>query len=223
MHGINMAKSLEQQLNAGPDSTVQNPPMVVNQENRQWELEGEVTSKEQIANNMIDSTLSVYTSTPILMPYEGNVLGNKSIASQNIFSVLSRTDQLDGNIKSIKREIIQQMERKLDELKISVVSMIEKSSPYVSYVDAVHYNSSSRMSEPPTVEPNQSTSVSRFVDDEYVDQSKTSIRRSSSETQLKRVFIPDSRENIQRTSKKITSQPVVQCKKDRQQQTSIKI
>ena len=124
MHGINMAKSVEQQLNAGPDSTFQNPPMVVNQENRQWELEGEVTSKEQIANNMIDSTLPVYTSTPILMRYEGNVLGNKSIASQNIFSVLSRIDQLDGNIKSIKREIIQQMERKLDELKISVVSMI---------------------------------------------------------------------------------------------------
>ena len=103
------------------------------------------------------------------------------------------------------------MERKLDELKISVVSMIEKSSPNVSYVDAVkNYNNSSRMSEPPTTEHNESMSVSGFVDEGYVDQSKTSIRRSSSETQLNRVFIPDSRQNVQRTSTMTTSQPIVQ-------------
>ena len=88
MYGINMAKSMEQQLNSGPDSTVQNPPMIVNQENRQWELEGEVTSKERIANTRINSTLPIYTSTRILMRHEGNVLGNKSITSHNIFSVL---------------------------------------------------------------------------------------------------------------------------------------
>ena len=39
IHGINMAKSVEQQLNSGPDDTVQNPPMIVNQENRQWRID----------------------------------------------------------------------------------------------------------------------------------------------------------------------------------------
>ena len=166
MHGIDMTKSVEKQLNSGPDSTVQSPPMIVKQENRKLELEGEVTSKERITINRINSTLPVHTSTPILMRHEGNFLGNHSITSQYIFSVLSRTDQLDSNIIII-REIIQQMEQKLDELKISAVSIIEKSSPNVSYVDAVRNNSSSRMSEPPTIEHNESTSVSGFVDEGY--------------------------------------------------------
>ena len=81
MHGINIAKSVEQQLSSGTDSTIQNPPMIVNQGNHQCESEGEVTSKERIANYRINSTLPVYTSTPIPMRHEGNVLGNNSITS----------------------------------------------------------------------------------------------------------------------------------------------
>ena len=63
---------------------------------------------------------------------------------------------------------------------------------------------------PPTTEHNESTSVSGFVDEGYVDQSNISIRSSSSETQLKRVFVPDSRENVQRTSTMTILQPVIQ-------------
>ena len=90
------------------------------------------------------------------------------------------------------------MERKLDELKISVISMIENLSPHVAYVDAVKNNSSSRMSEQPSIEHNESTSVSGFVHE-------ASVRNSTSGTQLKKVFVPDSGENVQRTSTMTTS------------------
>ena len=74
-------------------------------------------------SEIVPDRMPAFTSTPIASRQDQPC--NSAAASNSIYSILSKIDQLDSGIKSIKKDILQQMECKLNGLKISVVSMIE--------------------------------------------------------------------------------------------------
>ena len=103
-HRINTSTSAEQEL-CLRDNTGHNLFMKENNE-KQCDLEKSLSSNERTASKI--TTQPVFTSTPILMRNEGN----NAYTSQSILSVFNRIDQLDSNIKAVKRDIILQMEKK---------------------------------------------------------------------------------------------------------------
>ena len=117
---------------------------------------------------------------------------------------INRIDQLDSNIKAVKRDIILQMEKKLDEVKSSVVSIIEGLYTDVSYTDAVKRTCTANSSTQSPIENSRNASVSRFVDEGYADTTHINVDNSSLETQLKTVGT--SQNIVQRNSAKINSQ-----------------
>ena len=104
-HRINKSTSAEQEL-CLRDNTGQNLFMKENNE-KQCDLEKSPSSNERTASKI--TTQPVFTSTPILMHNEGS----NANTSQSILSVFNRIDQLDSNIKAVKRDIILQMEKSL--------------------------------------------------------------------------------------------------------------
>ena len=138
--------------------------------------------------------MPVFTSTPIMQRQEDTA--NSGAASQNICAIISKIDQLDSGIKAIKRDILQHMECKLNELKSSVVNMIENLGPGMSYAGVTKNTASVQMVErPSSLENRQNLSVSSYIDERYGDQSEVNVQRASSQTQLKTVFVPDVRDN----------------------------
>ena len=103
--GINKSTLAEQEL-CLRDNTGQNLFMKENTE-KQSDSEKSPSSNESTASKIM--TQPVFTSTPILMRNEGN----NAYTSQSILSVFNRIDQLDSNIKAVKRDIIIQMEKSL--------------------------------------------------------------------------------------------------------------
>ena len=99
-----MSTSAEQEL-CLRDNTGHNLFMKENNE-KQCDLEKSPSSNERTASKI--TTQPVFASTPILMRNEGN----NANTSQSILSVFNRIDQLDSNIKAVKRDIILQMEKK---------------------------------------------------------------------------------------------------------------
>ena len=165
---------------------------------KQCDLEKSPSSNERTASKI--TTQPVFTSTPILMRNEGN----NANTSQSILSVFNRIDQLDSNIKAVKRDIILQMEKKLDDLKSSVVSIIEGLYTDVSYADAVKRTCAANSSTQSPIENSRNASVSRFVDEGFADTTLINVDNSSSQTQLKTVAT--SQNIVQRNSAKINSQ-----------------
>ena len=153
-----------------------------------------LTSQERIACGSGNRAMPVFTSTPIMQRQEDTA--NSGAASQNICAIISKIDQLDSGIKAIKRDILQHMECKLNELKSSVVNMIENLGPGMSYAGVTKNTASVQMVErPSSLENRQNMSVSSYIDEGYGDQSEVNVQRASSQTQLKTVFVPDTRDN----------------------------
>ena len=87
-----------------------------------------------ILSEIVSDRISAFTSTHIASLQDQPC--NSAAASNSIYSILSKIDQLDSGIKSIKKDNLQQMECKLNGLKISAVSMIEDLVTYRTYADA---------------------------------------------------------------------------------------
>ncbi|MCG8045342.1 MAG: hypothetical protein N0E48_06700 [Candidatus Thiodiazotropha endolucinida] len=154
------------------------------------------------------TTLPISTSTPIVLRQDGSSCDVKGCTSGNICSIINRIDQLDSGIRKIKTEILQQMERKMDELKASVLTIIDSLGPDVSYATAVRTPSSVvRENRQCTSGVNQTTMDSCYVDEGYGDQSK-SIDGSSSETELKTAYTPENRKQQERSAALPTPQNV---------------
>ena len=97
------------------------------------------------------------------------------------------------------------MEKKLDDLKSSVVSIIEGLYIDVSYADAVKRTCAANSSTQSPIENSRNAaSVSRFVDEGFADTTHINVDNSSSETMLKTVAT--SQNIVQRNSAKIISQ-----------------
>ena len=144
-----------------------------------------LTSQERIACGSGNRATPV--STPIMQRQEDTA--NSGAASQNICAIISKIDQIDSGIKAIKRDILQHMECKLNELKSSVVNMIENFGPGMSYAGVTKNTASVQMVErPSSLENRQNLSVSSYIDEGYGDQSEVNVQRASSQTQLKTFF-----------------------------------
>ena len=120
MQGVQMAKTIGQQLLSGIDDFARS-----HNTDQVYGNEGDnLTSQGQIPCRIDNREAPVFTSTPITL--RPNDATHSGAASQNICAIINKIDQLDGGIQAIRRDILQQMQYKLDELKSSVVMMIEK-------------------------------------------------------------------------------------------------
>ena len=155
-----------------------------------------------ILSETVPDRMPTFTSTPIASRQEQPC--NSAAASTSIYSILGKIDQLDSGIKSIKKDILQQMECKLNALKISVVSMIENLVTNRTYADACRSTHSVQEVE----QLNRSRSSTSYVDEGYGDQSGTSVNGALSQTQLKTLYVPDTTDNQQRTRTKYIPQPI---------------
>ena len=82
--------------------------------------------------------MPAFTSTPNVQRQE-DVSDDNKRASENSCWLINRIEQLDNGIKAIKRDVIQQMECKINELKSSLIAMIEKLNTHTTYADAIRY------------------------------------------------------------------------------------
>ncbi|MCG7879243.1 MAG: SGNH/GDSL hydrolase family protein, partial [Candidatus Thiodiazotropha endolucinida] len=124
---------------------------------------------------------------------------NSGANSQNICSLITKIGKLNSGIKAIKKDILQQMEYKLNELKSSVVSFIENLGTHRTYAEAVGTPTSIPVCEHTSVrnspDLNPVLTVSSYVDEGYGDESV--IKGSTSQTQPKTLFAPDPTGNEQ--------------------------
>ena len=201
MQGLNMANTLGLGISSKLDRFVANQePGVVNYGSTEGLglnfdktlcNERRFSASQGQATGRIDSRmLPALTSTPIISRQENTTSCGPS--SQTIHAIINRIDQLDGGIKAIKRDILQQIESRLDELKSTVVEMIEKFASNRTYANVAKDASSVEFVGQASFENPQNMSSSN-VDEGYGDQSACNVLSSSSETQLKTVFTPDSR------------------------------
>ena len=206
MHGLNMTNTLGLGISSKLDGFVANQePGVVNYGSTEGHglnfdktlcNERPFSASQGQATGRIDSRmLPALTSTPILSRQEKTTSCGPS--SQTIHAIINRIDQLDGGIKAIKRDILQQMESRLDKLKSKVVEMIEKFASNRTYANVAKDASSVEFVGQASFENSQNMSSSN-VDEGYGDQSACNVLSSSSETQLKTVFTPDSRPKANR-------------------------
>ena len=104
------------------------------------------------------------------------------------------------------------MECRLDELKSSVVTMMEQIISKKTYADITKDSSGLQIVNQSSVGHPHNVSDSSIVDEGYGDQSASNVRSSSSETQVKTVFVPDmipsQRKPDQSRRMTTTSQPV---------------
>ena len=102
------------------------------------------------------------------------------------------------------------MECKLNELKTSVVCMVENLGTNRTYADVSKSTSSVQASvvEQPSMGNDNNSLCASYVDEGYGDHSGTSVNGSSSQTQLKTPYVPDSTDNQQRTMTKPKPQPI---------------
>ena len=82
------------------------------------------------------------------------------------------------------------MEFKLNELKCSIVNIIETKDPNTSYAKAVRRRSPDPVMQQSTNGNSQSMSTSGLTDEGYGDQTGNGDSSTSSETQVKRPFVP---------------------------------
>ena len=83
------------------------------------------------------------------------------------------------------------MECRLDELNSSVVTMMRQITSKKTYADVTKDSSGLQIVDQSSVGYLHSVSDSSIVDEGYGDQSASNVRSSSSETQVKTVFVPD--------------------------------
>ena len=117
---------------------------------------------------------------------------------------MDRIQQLDDDIKTIKQDIIKQMECKVSELKAFLIEMIEKSSSQKTYADAIGSPKPVSGTENQSTENSKNIEDSGFIDEGYGDQSGIGAKRSSPETRLKTVYVADDRGNTQQQTHILT-------------------
>ena len=146
-------------------------------------------------NQFQDNTaMPTFTSTPNVQRQDG-VNDDNIRASENACWLINRIEQLDSGIKALKRDVIKQMEFKINELKASLIGMIEKLSTHTTYADAIRSPKPVSITEEPSLEISQNIVDSCYTDEGYGDQSGTGVQRASSETLLKTLFVANDREN----------------------------
>ena len=141
-----------------------------------------------------NTTIPALTSTPNVQRQE-DVNDDNMRASKNACWLINRIEQLDNGIKAIKRDVIQQMEYKINELKSSLIAMIEKLNTNTTYADAIRSPRPASSTEEPSLEIGRNTVDSCYIDEGYGDQSGMGVQRASSETLLKTPFVANDREN----------------------------
>ena len=145
-----------------------------------------LTSQRQTTYNIDTNEPPAFTSTPIISRQEEQT--SHGLASQAIRAIFNRIEQLECGIKAIKKDILHQMESRLDDLKSSVVEMIEKIDSNRTYANVTKDSSSIQFIGQAPPENQLNMSASSNVDEGYGGQSSLNIIRSSSETQLKTSF-----------------------------------
>ena len=147
------------------------------------------------------NTLPIYTSTPIVQRQDGMTTESSEINSLKISSIMNKIAQLDSSIKSLKTDVLLQMELKLNDLKSTLVKMIESTNKQVSYADSVK-------SQQRHVLPSECRNVSQpsAIDEEYGNLSDGSFCDGSSQTRLKQVFTPGLKETVDASVISCTSQ-----------------
>ena len=81
------------------------------------------------------TTIPMFTSTPIFQRQDGTT-ENSGITSMKVGALINKIDQLDSSIKTLKNEIIQKMELELNELKGSLIRVIENVGKSTTYADS---------------------------------------------------------------------------------------
>ena len=140
---------------------------------------------DQVQSN---TPMPTFTSTPILQR-QNSIMADNNVTSSSISLIMNRIEQLDLGIKAIKRDVIRHMESQMNQLKSSVISMMENLDSNCTYAKAVIRSSSTPRIEQPTMD-------SCYIDEGYEDQSQNGIQRSSSQTRPKTISVADSRENM---------------------------
>ena len=102
--------------------------------------QGVFPGQDQVRRSM---TMPVFTSTPIIQRQDGATADKNASNRENIYAIINRIDQLDSGIRTIKKDILQQMEWKMKELKASLVSILETLGQNMSCGNAV--NSSNKV------------------------------------------------------------------------------
>ena len=141
---------------------------------------------DQVRRSM---TMPVFTSTPIIQRQDGVTVDKNACNRENINSIINRIDQLDSGIRTIKMDILQQMEWKMNELKASLVSILEILGQNMSCGNAVNSSNTFENGFQHSSEVSQVTLNSCFIDEG----SKTSNQGSTSETHLKMVVTRENR------------------------------
>ena len=105
-------------------------------------------------------------------------------------ALINKIDQLDSSIKTLKREIIQKMELELNELKGSLIRMIENVDKNTTYADSVRMMNNSTQQHQVLSSERPIFLESCAVDEGYRNLSDGSCHGELSQTQLKRVYTP---------------------------------
>ena len=135
------------------------------------------------------TTIPMFTSTPIFQRQDGTT-ENSGITSMKVGALINKIDQLDSSIKTLKSEIIQKMELELNELKGSLIRMIENVGKNTTYADSVRMINNSTQQHQVLSNERPIFSESCAVDEGYGNLSDGSYHGDSSQTQLKRVYSP---------------------------------
>ena len=112
--------------------------------------------------------------------------------------ILNRIQQLESGTKTIKQNILNQMEFKLNELKCSLVNIIENMDQNTSYAKAVRRGSPDPVMQQSTNGNSQSMSSSGLIYEGYGDQTGNGDSSTSSETHVNRLLVPLATESKQR-------------------------
>lgn len=83
-----------------------------------------------------NTTMPAFTSTPNVQHQE-SVNNDHNRASKNACWLINQIEQLDSSIKAMERDVIQQMECKMNELKSALIGMIEKLTSHTTYADTI--------------------------------------------------------------------------------------
>ena len=167
-----------------------------------------VSVNNGISSGIVPVQIPAFTPTPIASRQDQSA--SSGAESHSIYSIIRKIDRLESGTKAIKNDILHQMECKLNELKTSVVCMIENLGTNRTYADGSKSTSSVQASvvEQPSMGNDNNSLCASYVDEGYGDQSGTSVNGSSSQTQLKTPYVPDSTDNQQRTMTNPTPQPI---------------
>ena len=170
-----------------------NADMVLHREKQQrpvHEWTSEFQSKrtadgEKTVSNGDKMILPNYTSTPILQRQGGTTIQGTVLASDTVYNIIHRIDQLDSSIKAMKRDIILTMEREMTELKASLVNMVENTDTVRNFSDVV--KNPSQVSHAQQLQ--RVVSDCSTIDEGYGNNSRNCTDRSA--TQPKTLFVPD--------------------------------